>query len=52
MSVIPLWRHFDPLPVLAEGPKTKDMTHDDQEETDSEEDVVETLFDRKVNKHD
>jgi hypothetical protein len=51
LTVIPLWRHFDPLPVLAEDTEKKDRTRDDQEETDSD-DVVEALFDRKPDTDD
>ncbi len=49
--MIPLWRHFDPLPVLAEDTEKKNGAHDDEDETDSD-DVVETLFDRKADKDD
>jgi hypothetical protein len=43
--VIPLWRQFDPLPILVEDEKKEDLTADDKEETESD-DVVETLFDK------
>jgi hypothetical protein len=45
LSVIPLWRQFDPLPILVEDKEKENLTADDKEETETD-DVVETLFDK------
>jgi hypothetical protein len=50
LSVIPLWRHFDPLPVLFQEDKEEDLEVDDEGQTDSD-DIVEDLFSQKANKH-
>jgi hypothetical protein len=47
LSVIPMWRQFDPLPILVEDEEKQNVTADDKEETESD-DAVETLFDQKV----
>ena len=49
--MIPLWRHFDPLPVLVQDDKEEDLEPDDKDKSDSD-DVVEDLFRQKANKDD
>jgi hypothetical protein len=50
LSVIPLWRQFDPLPVLVEDEDKKSNTDNDKEELDS--DAVENIFNQNQNKND
>ena len=45
LSVIPLWRSFDPLPILTEEEKRQNAQDDDKDELDS--DAVENLFSQK-----
>jgi hypothetical protein len=45
LSVIPLWRQFDPLPILVQDEEKENLTADEKEEAETD-DVVETLFDK------
>jgi VCBS repeat-containing protein len=56
MSVVPLWRQFDPLPILSafddsEGKADRDDDDDDDDDVDGD-DEVEEIFDRPTEEDD
>jgi hypothetical protein len=48
MSVLPLWRQFDPLPILGAAAVTSRVKHEQQEDAEKEDksSAVETIFDQ------
>jgi VCBS repeat-containing protein len=52
MSVVPLWRQFDPLPILSAFDDTEDKADGDDEENVDGDDEVEEIFDRPTKKDD
>ncbi|MCP4238221.1 MAG: hypothetical protein GY770_32430, partial [Aestuariibacter sp.] len=51
ISVVPLWRQFDPFPILSEGAvkqRQERAGNEEQAESSSEETKVEDMFEQQV----
>ena len=53
MSVVPLWRQFDPLPILSSLDDSTDSARsDDEDKADDVDDEVEEIFNRPLEEDD